>query len=196
MKATILTISITLFLACQSKSKSEYTEIITANEASAESITTTEPVQTVISFLKWYKVNYKDLNGEDLVDYKEYEGDTAKYYSVNFDKADKYLEKLKSSKLLTAKYLEAMKSHFIESEKNFKKFHQNEGPPVGFDYDLVLLTQEIEDTISALEIPTVISVSESLENAVVNIDIYMKRSFKLSNIDGKWLIDKIEIFAQ
>lgn len=196
MKATILTIIITLFLACQSKSKSEYTEIVTANEVSAESITTTEPVQTVISFLKWYKINYNDLNGEDLVDYKEYDSDTTKYYSVNFDKADKYLEKLKSSKFLTKEYLEALKSHFLKSDQNFHKFHQNEGPPAGFDYDLVLLTQEINDTISALDKPTIISVSESPEKAVVNIDIYMKRSFKLSNIDGKWLIDKIENFAQ
>jgi hypothetical protein len=195
MKEVILIITMTLLLACQAKSKSEFAEVITANETSAESITTTEPVQTVISFLKWYKVNYKDLNGEDLVDYKEYGGDTTKYYSVNFDKADKYLEKLKSSKLLTVGYLEAMKLHFLECDKNFQEFLQNEGPPAGFDYDQVLLTQEIDDTISALDKPTVINVSETSGKAVVNVDIYMNRSFKLSKIDGKWLIDKIELYA-
>jgi len=90
------------------------------------------------------------------------------------------LVKLRSSKLFTAEYLEALKSHFLECDKNIQKIHQNEGPPAGFDYDLVLLTQEIDDTISALDKPTDISVYESSGKAIVNVDVYMNRSLNPS----------------
>jgi len=196
MKETILLISLTLLIACQSKSKSENAESKSKQATQKENFETKESLQTVISFLKWYKANYKDVNRYELVNYKESLHDSTKYYSVNFAETDKYLEKLKSSKLLSNEYLETWKSCFIKYEQNFQENPQNDGPPEGFDYDLVILTQEPEETLSSIEKPIVINVTESSEKATVNLNIYMKLSFKLSKIDGKWLIDKIEHYTE
>lgn len=196
MKETLLLISLTLLIACQLKSKSENAESKPTKETSTENLETKESLQTVISFLKWYKANYKEVNNYELVNYKESMNDSTKYYSVNFAETDKYLEKLKSSKLLSIEYLETWKSHFIKCEQNFQENPQNDGPPEGFDYDLVILTQEIDETLSSIEKPIVINVSESSEKATVNLKIYMELSFKLTKIDGNWLIDKIEHYTE
>ena len=196
MKNTLLLISFTLLIACHSKSKSENAESQLIKEASAKNLETHESLQTVISFLKWYRANYKEVNSYEWVNYMESMNDSTKYYSVNFAETDKYLEKMKSSTLLSVEYLETRKSHFIQCEKNFQKNPQTDGPPEGFDYDLVLLTQEIDETLSSIEKPIVIKVSESSEKATVNINIYMKLSFTLTKLNGKWLIDKIERYSE
>jgi len=196
MKETILLISLILLIACQSKSKSENAESKARKETSIETLETKESLQTVISFLKWYKANYKEVNSFELVNYEGSLNDSTKYYSVNFDETDKYLEKLESSKLLSIEYIKTWQSYFMQCGQNFQENPQNDGPPVGFDYDLVLLTQEIEETLYSIETPKVINVSETSKKSIVNVNITMELSFSLSKINGIWLIDKIEYYSQ
>lgn len=68
---------------------------------------------------------------------------------------------------------------------------QNDGPPYGFEYDLVLMTQEVDQAMDAIDNIKVTDVNESGDSAVVKVDIMTKLGFTLTKANGKWLIDDI-----
>lgn len=199
MKVTILLISLTFLIACHQKSKLQNQNnkpLQSLEKPLSKSSENQELVGVVIKFLKWYKTNYKEINQIDLVDYESSIKDSTKFYSLDFKATEKYLLKMKSSGLLSDKYIKDWQKYFLESQKNFEENPQNDGPPEGFDYDLVLLTQEIDETLSSIENPKIIKVTESEESYIVTLNVFMELSFRLSKVNGKWLIDKIEHYEQ
>ena len=146
-----------------------------------------DPLQTVKDFLNWYGVHYKEATSFGLVN----QGNGANY-SVNFEETEKFLAYMKSSGLVSDAYLNNFRSYFKEAEESFIKDPINEGPPPGFDFDIVLLTQEPELVIEKGKNPTVIFSSIKDDVATLNLDVDMKLQFTLTRENGNWKIDAIQ----
>ena len=145
-----------------------------------------DAIQTIKNFLNWYEANYKQANSFDLVN----QGDSV-FYSVNFDQTEKYLSFLKSSGFVSDTYLNNFRNHFNKAEENFKAHPVNDGPPEGFDYDIVILTQEPELVFEKKNNPTIITSKFDNNSATLTLDIGMELIFKLSYESGGWKIDEI-----
>ena len=184
-----------MMIGCRNNSRidasiQEYNEKTESNID--ETYTNKESLNTVIDFLNWYKNNYETVNQFNLVKNKGVNYDSTKFYSVNFEESEKYLKKLKSSGFISDNYINKWRKYFKEHDEYLKKNPQNDGPPYGFDYDFVLLTQEIDKTIESNVKLKLLDIKESNESSIVKIDIMMRLSFSLSKCNGKWLIDNIE----
>lgn len=145
-----------------------------------------DPLQTVKDFLSWYGTNYREANSFELVN----QGDSV-FYSVNFEETEKFLAYLKSSGFVSDAYLDVFRKKFAEAQINFDKDPINEGPPMGFDYDIVLWTQEPDLVIEKGKNPSVIFSSIRDGQASLALDVYMKLQFELSKKNGSWKIDRI-----
>lgn len=195
MKKTCFIITCVIMIGCRNNSRidasiQEYNEKTESNID--ETYTNKESLNTVIDFLNWYKNNYETVNQLNLVKNKGVNYDSTKFYSVNFEESEKYLKKLKSSGFISDNYINKWRKYFKEHDEYLKKNPQNDGPPYGFDYDFVLLTQEIDKTIESNVKLKLLDIKESNESSIVKIDIMMRLSFSLSKCNGKWLIDNIE----
>jgi len=151
----------------------------------------TDPLQTVKDFLSWYGIHYKEVNSFGLVNQGE-----GVFYSVNFEETEKFLASLKSSGLVSDMYLNNFRTYFKEAEETFKKDSINEGPPPGFDYDIVVLTQEPDLVIEKGKDPTVLSSSIRDNKATLELDVYLKLRFDLSKSNGAWKIDRISYLEE
>lgn len=96
-------------------------------------------VENVKSFFTFYKINYSKANDFNLIT-----TDSMGNYQVEIKECKAYLDFLSTSGYLSALYTDEWTSYFNERAISFKINPQNEGPPEGFDYDLVTLTQEPE----------------------------------------------------
>jgi len=145
-----------------------------------------DPQQTVKDFLTWYGVHYKEANSFGLVN----QGDSVNY-SVNFEETEKFLSYLKSSGFVSDSYLNVLRRKFIEAQVMYEKDPINEGPPTGFNYDIILWTQEPDLVIEKGKNPILISSEIHDDSATLRLELYMKLQFDLSKKNQKWLIDRI-----
>ena len=84
---------------------------------------------------------------------------------------------------------------FQKWRKNFKDNPQNEGPPEGFDYDLISGTQEPELFYSPSEyLKLAIIKVEKYKVVIKTIDIWVHQ-FTMSKSSGKWKIDDIQMIG-
>jgi len=142
--------------------------------------------QTVISFLNWYKNNIQEANRIQLVNQTQ-----GKPYSVNLKNGERYLTYLKSSQLLTDAYLNQWRVFFKERQEGFRQSPQDEGPPTGFDYDLVLLTQDVDMQLAALKSMKMGKAVISNGKATVEFTLQDAYEFRLMRRNGRWLINEI-----
>jgi hypothetical protein len=152
---------------------------------------TKEPVKTVVDFLKWYRENYEKISKIQMVNIPPLE-DHDSVYTVNFEEIEEYLTYLKTSGFVSDKYLQQWRDFLVKAGKKLEQDKVNDGPPEGFDFDFVLWTQEINDTLEAIKNPKLISSKITQNKAVVKIDIMMRLEFKLSKQNDKWLINDIQ----
>jgi hypothetical protein len=145
-----------------------------------------DPLQTVKDFLNWYGVHYKEATSFGFVN----QGNGVNY-SVNFTETEKFLSYMKSSGFVSEAYLSNFRKYFKEAEEDFKKDPINEGPPPGFDYDIVLFTQEPELVIEKANNPIVILSEVHDDVATLNLNVDMKLQFMLSRDEKGWKIDQI-----
>lgn len=103
------------------------------------------PFGTVVHFLKWYRKNYTSNLLRNLVNNADANTDTTKPYSVNFKETERYLSDLKSSGFLSEKFLNTWRNYFRECDDYFIQHPQYDGPPDGFNYDLILNTQDVDE---------------------------------------------------
>lgn len=150
----------------------------------------TQIVHTIQSFLKWYKINYRKSSEFRLVG-----TDKNGNYFVNKKNCKKYLKHLKSSGLISDVYINHWNQYFSEMDKNFRENPQNEGPPEGFDYDLVTDTQEPDLLYNAGDqLQFHIQQIEKNHAVIITSDIWNHR-FALSKSGGKWRIDSINVMG-
>jgi len=169
----------------------------TVEKISADSATVVKrmegiPDSAVFNFLRWYAKNVNRISEINLVN-NNGSNDSTKFYSVNFPATEIYLNALKESGFISGQYINTWHEYFKKRDEHFKSHPQNEGPPEGFDYDLVMQTQDIED-IYHLDKATVIS--KSVNDGGANLKIRFLHGqelvFLLSKPDDAWLIDKID----
>jgi hypothetical protein len=150
----------------------------------------TQIVHTIRSFLHWYKVNYSKSIGFRLVG-----SDKNGNYFVNKKNCKKYLKHLKSSGRISDVYISHWNRYFSEMEQKFKANPQNEGPPEGFDYDLVTGTQEPDLLYNAGDqLKYHIQQIEKNHAVIITSDIWDHR-FALTKSGGKWIIDSIDVMG-
>lgn len=150
----------------------------------------TNAVKTIRQFLKWYKANYKKSSAFRLVG-----TDKSGYYFVDLKVCAKYLKHLKSCGYTTDIYIQRWQKYFSEMAQNFLDNPQNEGPPEGFDYDLISGTQEPELFYNpSVNLNFTIVKADKLKVVIKSSDIW-EHQFTMSKSSGKWKIDDIQMLG-
>lgn len=147
--------------------------------------------RTVVDFLTWYKAHIQAANQIELVNQT-----VGKPYSVNLKNAERYLAYLKSSHLLTDHYLNGWRTFFKERQAGFRQSPQTEGPPTGFDYDLVLLNQEVDLQLASLKSLKIKRINVMKERATVTFVLLDTYEFRLVRGPNCWLINEILNLSQ
>ncbi len=142
--------------------------------------------QAVITFLTWYKDHMGEVSRFALVNQTP-----GKPYSMNLKNGERYLTYLKSSHRLTDAYLNQWRIYFKERQAGFRQSPQYEGPPTGFDYDLVMLNQDVDMQLASLKILKMGRVVVSNDKATVGFTLQDTYEFRLVRQKGRWLINKI-----
>ncbi|AZA76365.1 hypothetical protein EG347_01895 [Chryseobacterium sp. G0186] len=153
-------------------------------------------VETVKTFLKWYKENedkiysFNGIQGGALK-----ETDPVINYYVDFDEVKKEMKFLESSALFSQEFLSDYQKRYVEGNEYFKKNPANDGPPFGFDYDYFFMTQDDYQSdlknIDAIEF-TVKPINE--QSCYVEFHLKncgMTYRYTLTK-NGKWKIDSIK----
>lgn len=142
--------------------------------------------QAVTGFLNWYKSHIQAANQIQLVNQR-----AGKPYSVNLKNGERYVAYLKRSNRLSDAYLNQWRTFFRERDAGFRLSPQYEGPPTGFDYDLILLNQEVDlqlASLKALKMGKVTVVNNRATVALTLLDTY---EFRLIRQHNRWLINEI-----
>lgn len=197
MKKPALLFTLMVMIACQTNAPGSGTGAAndvqgTSNGSVDDESLSKEPVKTVVDFLRWYKKDHGALDQLHLVQHAGAEYDSTKFYAVNFVETEKYLDTLRASGYISEKYLNKWRAYFKEQDDFMTKNPQNDGPPYGFEYDLVLMTQEVDQAMDGIDHIKVTDVNETSDSAAVKVDIMTKLGFTLSKHNGKWMIDTIE----
>ncbi|MCB2407961.1 hypothetical protein [Hymenobacter lucidus] len=158
---------------------------------------TAGPARTARRFVSWYATHQKELsNGLVLND----DGlDSTKFYSVDFPDTENWLRKVAGSGTVSPAYLDGWRAYFRSYDDTLRLHPQNDGPPAGFDHDLLMLSQEPDTKVADLQVGTVTVTSRQGNRAQVQargprheawqegLNFEMSRS-----ADGRWLIDRID----
>lgn len=152
----------------------------------------------VIVFFNWYADNLNTLNHIELLNndapYDPETVDTTKLYSVNFENTEKYLAVFKKSGLVSDTYLKNQRTYFKDCEKNFIENPQYEGAPSGFDYDLVMISQDYEDDLKPGHLQVeIVEVSKDKAKVMAKFRQGNKLKIDLSKENGLWKIDHISL---
>ncbi|WP_229312102.1 hypothetical protein [Larkinella punicea] len=142
--------------------------------------------RAVVKLLDWYKNHIDSVSRIILVDQKP-----GKPYAVNFKNGEKYLAYLQSSHLLTNTFLNEWRIYFRQRQQGFQLTQQTEGPPTGFEYDLVLLSQEVDLQLKSLNKLKITNVTVRKDRASVAFDLLASYECKLVRTNGVWLINEI-----
>jgi hypothetical protein len=151
-----------------------------------------QPAEYVVNFLKWYNKHEKRLADNHLV-YNVTSEDPAKVYSVNFDATEDYLSTIRESGFVSREYVRYMRRYFKQCEEHFKKNPQSDGPPDGFDLDLVMWSQEYDDDLAHPDSATVMLQKIEGDKAHVRLGFTSGSNldYRLSKSGSKWMLDKI-----
>ncbi len=172
-------------LSCDSKNLHDQCDIKPSIIVFSDS---TKMVQTVKQFIRWYKHNYQKMYSRPLV-----KKDTDGNYEVDLPECKRFLETLRSSGFISNTYCSLREQYFTDKQKNFKEFPQNEGPPEGFDFDLVLITQEPEyiwNGIDTFQYP-ILQLSDGKGIVGMKGGYDFDYEFELGKENGIWKIDYI-----
>lgn len=143
-------------------------------------------IQTVTGFLHWYKANYTEANSFGFT-FQDKKGN----YQVSISQSKKYLEFLKSSGFISEKYVIAWLKYFKDKAQYLQENLQNEGPPEGFEFDLVLITQEPELVLNNINNLQFVIVENSRSKAILQVIGEFSYDFELIKENGKWMIEYI-----
>jgi hypothetical protein len=164
------------------------TDPISLAKSNEKKTDTLDPIETVQKFILWYKDNKKYVYSFRLVHQVPDED-----YRVNLDQCKSFLRFLQSSGYISAIYTSLWWDYFQSRDIQFKEFPQNEGPPEGFDVDLVWLNQEPELIYSGSGDATWEVVYFDSLHAKVNMYLIWPYEIELSRVHGHWQIDYISI---
>ncbi|CCH53136.1 hypothetical protein BN8_02208 [Fibrisoma limi BUZ 3] len=142
--------------------------------------------QRLNTFLQWYKTNLGTVSKIYLVNQQE-----GKPYAVNFTNTEQYLAYLKQSNLFTDHYLNDWRTYFAQREAGFRLNPQTEGPPIGFEYDLVMLNQDVGEQMASLNRMQVKNVTVRKGRATVRFTLFTTYDVRLVRQNNVWKINEI-----
>ncbi|TVT38338.1 hypothetical protein FNT36_19255 [Hymenobacter setariae] len=156
------------------------------------------PEQAVRDYLNWYSANYNKLPTNFI---KTVGGnDTLGYYAVNSQVTENWLAAVQKSNLVSATFLQNWRSYFKQYADTLRLHPQNDGPPSGFDYDFLMLSQEADTKLTELQAGTFTTKLLNPARAVVAAlgpqhDGWREgMTFTLAkSAAGKWQIDAVSI---
>ena len=149
------------------------------------------PISTIKAFLDWYGKNYKSLYRFNVT-----YTDTLGNYRVNIPDCTRYFNSLTTSGFISQEYVRLWSDYCVSQDQKFVITPQNEGPPEGFDIDLVLLTQEPEEVTKQYNNFSYVISKTDASTSTILVDtrwpdwVYV---FELSKINERWYIDYISI---
>lgn len=155
-----------------------------------------EPSQTAYHFLLWYKKNRGSVGYMNLVENADAQ-DTTQFYAVDFAATEEYLAEINKSGLVSKAYLAKWQKYFRQKADSLRVHPQNDGPPSGFEFDLVTNSQEPEIYLDNPQKATQRTALITPTQAVVRLDFTTQkeypdyRFFYLSRTKSRWLIDSI-----
>ncbi len=190
-----------LFQGCLNKENKKIENNIVKSKKESVLIKDSDETQikVVKNFMKWYIENMNILYQFNTIDggpMSVKENEEAENYFVNFTEVEKYIVELKKSGFLSDNFLQEKRQTFIDGDKYFKENPENDGPPIGFDYDPFFLTQDVfEEDLPNIE-KTKYTVRQN-DKFNSEVEFYLpipdiKYRYTLKLIDSKWVIEKIE----
>ena len=135
MKRIVL-ISIALFLFFLSCDRVKSGHATNTNQSD----NTQQVIKKTKAFFQWYEQNHETFGDIQLIDLVKI--DSTYIYKVNPDSMKRYLNILDSSGFFSDSFIKAKQDYFIEAGRKLLEAKQSDGPPIGFEFDLLLLTQE------------------------------------------------------
>lgn len=149
-------------------------------------VDSTRAVRAVTGFLRWYKIHIDSSSRIILVRQRPQEP-----YSVDLKKGEQYLAHLRSSGFLTEAYLGEWRQYFRDRNEGFRAHPQTEGPPLGFEYDLVLLSQDVDQQLKELSTLKINEVSIRKDRATVQFTLLFEYEIRLRRQNNRWVINEI-----
>jgi hypothetical protein len=154
-----------------------------------------QPAKTIIDFLTWYRENRDRLGKIKLVNnVDKKESASSKFYSVNLKNTEVYLMEIQKSTFVSDAYINDQRQYFKKCSQQLKETPQYDGPPAGFEFDLILLSQDYEEDLANLDKSIVTAIDLKDKNAKLKLTFQSESAliFTISKNNGQWLIDKIE----
>lgn len=152
-----------------------------------------QPAKTIMGFLTWYRDNqviqtFKLVDNSNNIPF-----DPTLFYAVNFSETERYLAALKASGYVSEKYLDQWRAYFKKCDREFTKNPANDGPPEGFEYDFIMLSQDYEDDLRDLEQAKVLTQFVFEKRAYAKIRFLHGNilTYELSKEGKDWKIDRI-----
>lgn len=195
MKRELLILLLIALTACNS-GKTDKKESASAVKAETVGLSVEQqPAKTIIDFLIWYRENRDRLGKIQLVNNADGMGSSpSKHYSVNFKNTEVYLMEIQKSTFVSEAYINDQRQYFKKCSQQLKETLQNDGPPAGFEFDLILLSQDYEEDLANLDKSIVTTIDLKDKNAKLKLTFQSESAliFTISKNNGQWLIDKIE----
>jgi hypothetical protein len=194
MRQDFIICILAILTACSSNEKKNTPSDTSTNIPADNFALDEQPAKTIIDFLKWYRDNENKVGGGWVNNASNETYDSTKFYSVNFEATEKYLTELKLTGFISDKYIDKWREYFKKCDKDFKDNPSNDGPPEGFEYDLIMLSQETEENLKHLEKTQVVESKITDNTALLNLHFINgdNMQYKLTKDNDKWLIDDIE----
>ena len=115
---------------------------IGSDTVDTDSVTNSKQTELIKNYYIWYNDHMAEINPFNLVKNSPNNGDTTLTYAVNFTGTEQWLNKFQSSGMVSENFIAHWRSYFKECEEGFQVEKAWDGPPAGFDYDLIYNSQE------------------------------------------------------
>jgi hypothetical protein len=168
----------------------------TATRAAAAKLATA-PEQAVKAYLNWYATHHEEFNPNFIEGGGE---DTTSFYAVDQTVAEDWLTRLHQSGHFSTAYVQRWRSYIQSYADTLQKHPQNDGPPEGFSYDLLMLSQEPDTRLTELQKGTFSTRYAGPTSATVRARGTQHEGWRegldfalTKNTSGKWLIDSINV---
>lgn len=183
-----------IFSACSGFEKKDLYDTLSSQPVPSSMLVnqrTIDPDSTGINFLKWYCDNEERLRQFYVV--KGGLPDSTTNYYIDFITVERYIAELRASGFLSDAYLNDLMDYFKQCNLYLKKHPQNDGPPSGFEADLIMKSQDYADVWSNIDHPKIISKTILQNKAVLDLQFakYYNIKYFLSRNRNEWLIDSI-----
>jgi len=148
---------------------------------------------TVVGFLKWYKIKLADTAHETYRITKGGYPDTTTNVRIDQEGIERYLKILNRSQLLSETYINDLRSYFMDIDKmlaNLPNSHESVKVP-GLDIDFVLHTFEPEMILDHIKDARFDKIEIIYDKAIAHVIISktVEMIFTLTRKQNRWLID-------